>query len=151
MGGNSIGAIDPRGLDIWIEGPGPNEPSGHQSVNVGNPNGVYSSYSYGVNGFSLEGIVYRDTKLGGDIEKYKSTTKEQDAAFRALLERQVGKTGIYGYDDICRSWSQRQFNSAPGKVSTPPKREKYNFGKTTPAYFWSTTTTTSSSGSWTSK
>ena len=37
--GNPVAFRDPFGLDIWLEGPSGNEPSGHLSINVGNPNG----------------------------------------------------------------------------------------------------------------
>ena len=45
-----VNCRDPFGFDIWIEGPSGAEPTGHQSINVGDPNGAYRSYSYGVDG-----------------------------------------------------------------------------------------------------
>lgn len=117
-----IGFVDPIGLDIWIEDQGPDEPALHQSINVGTPDGSYNSYSYAMGSFP-HGEVYNDMKHGGKIEVYKKTTKEQDDAFDKVMKAQIGEHGYYGYDDICRSWSQRQFNSAPGVQETPPKRK----------------------------
>jgi RHS repeat-associated protein len=114
--------IDPYGLDVWIEGPNQNEPILHQSINVGDPNGSYDSYSFGVNGHGLQGEVYQDTEHGGQIEKYKKTTPEQDKALKDKLDKELRRTGIYGWNDICRSYSQREYKEAPGTPATPPKR-----------------------------
>lgn len=119
MFGSPLKYRDPLGLAIWIEGPSFGEPSFHQSVNVGNPFGQYSSYSFGMNGNGIEGEVYRDLFKQGPIEQYKITTPAQDEEFKKWLESQIGKTGAYGFSDICRSWSQRQFNSAPGMLLIP--------------------------------
>jgi hypothetical protein len=40
--------IDRNGLDVWIGNSGP-----HQNINVGDPNGNYSSYSFGLDGSRL--------------------------------------------------------------------------------------------------
>jgi hypothetical protein len=53
---------DIRGT-AWASG---EEPLYHQSINVGDPNGAYASYSFALNG-GLDGIVYRDVDLGGEI------------------------------------------------------------------------------------
>jgi hypothetical protein len=119
---NPINFIDPRGLDIWLEGSGPKEPDLHQSVNVGDPNGNYNSYSYGMNDFPY-GEVYDDIDHGGMIEAYKKTTRKEDSEFKEKMDKMMGERSIYGYDDICRSWSQRQFNGAPGQSVSPPKRK----------------------------
>ena len=72
-GNNPFLFTDPFGLDVWIEGPGPGErPRRHQSINVGDPNGEYDSYSFGVNGqynleYGIEGQVYRDPIKGGAV------------------------------------------------------------------------------------
>ncbi|WP_229905737.1 RHS repeat-associated core domain-containing protein [Rahnella laticis] len=107
--------IDPLGLDIWIEGASLDEPELHQSVNIGDPNAEYDSYSYGMDDFPY-GNVYKDTEHGGSIDFYKKTTKEQDESFKKGMDDKIGKSknSIYGYDDICRSWSQREFKRAPG-------------------------------------
>lgn len=119
---NPLKYFDPFGLDIWVEGPNANEPHFHQSINVGNPNGYYYSYSFGVNGHGIEGEVYRDTQHGGEIQLYKKTTPQEDAAFHANLESEVGSKGLYGISDICGSFSQREFNAAPGTITPPPIR-----------------------------
>jgi RHS repeat-associated protein len=119
---NPLTFIDPLGLDVWIEGPSGGEPSYHQSVNVGDPLGAYDSYSFGMNGNGLEGEVYRDTETGGVIERYKSTTTAQDAAVKAVLDGKVGNKATYGFDDICRSWSQDEYNNAPGTEGPAPFR-----------------------------
>ncbi len=119
---NPLRYIDPKGLDIWIEGPTGYEPSLHQSVNVGDPNGRYSSYSYGVNGNFLQGEVYPDTAKGGTIEAFKKTTAAQNEAFKKLLDSKLRSTSIYGWDDTCRTWSQEQFSNAPGVPGTAPPR-----------------------------
>jgi RHS repeat-associated protein len=65
---NSINDIDPKGTDIWLEGPSGEEPPGHLSINVGDPTGEYLSYSFGVNGDEyLGGEVYLDTQHGGNF------------------------------------------------------------------------------------
>jgi hypothetical protein len=40
-----------------------------------------------------------------------------------MMDKKIGERSYYGYDDICRSWSQRQFKSAPGQSATPPERK----------------------------
>jgi hypothetical protein len=91
---------------------------------VGDPFGDYVSYSYGANGNWLQGEVYVDIDHGGKIEKYKKTTPEQDKEFKEKLESEDRHKSIYGINDICRSYSQRKFNEAPGTKVTPPKRVK---------------------------
>ncbi|HLP42180.1 MAG TPA: RHS repeat-associated core domain-containing protein, partial [Fibrobacteria bacterium] len=126
---NPVNFIDPKGLDIWIEGPsgeGPlKEPNFHQSINVGDPNGNYDSYSYGVgdDGFPWA-EVYKDWVKGGRIEAFKKTTPEEDRAFKAVMDQELksGHRGIYGWDNYCRSYSQGAYDAAPGIPSTPPNR-----------------------------
>ncbi|ACX96924.1 RHS repeat-associated core domain-containing protein [Halothiobacillus neapolitanus] len=148
---NPVINIDPKGLDIWIEGPSGPEPSFHQSVNVGNMNGYYDSYSFGMDGQGIEGKVYRDHDPGGQIENYKRTTSEQDRIFKSEMDKKLGNTGIYGWDDICRSWSQRQFKNAPGIPSQSPVRKVSPHWNVSPSSSRSTTGPSSSSGTWTSK
>jgi len=87
---------DPSGNDVWFEGPSGNEPQGHLSINVGDPNGNYDSYSFGINGNGLEGEVYKDTSLGGEIlpDYYRRTTPAEDALIKAMLEAQGRKRPI---------------------------------------------------------
>ena len=149
--GNPIFYKDPTGLDVWTEGPSGNEPSFHQSVNVGNPIGTYDSYSFGMNGKGLQGEVYQDVEHGGVIDAYKKTTIQQDSEFKKLLDNQLGNKGIYGYDDICRSWSQRQFKNAPGVPITPPVRLTVPQFNISPSSSRSTTGTSSTTGTGTSR
>lgn len=125
---NPLRYIDPLGTDVWIEGPSGKEPAGHQSINVGNPNGSYNSYSFGVNGNynlqnGMEGEVYVDTQHGGTIVPgaYNVTTPSQDAAFDNFMKKQVGDKGAYG-PTICRNFSQNNFQRAPGTPGTAPSR-----------------------------
>lgn len=139
------------GLAIWLEGPSCNEPYGHQSVNVGDPNGTYDSYSYGMNGNGFEGVVYKDTEHGGPIEAYKKTTPAVDAYFKKQMENKIGDQTIYGWNDICRSWSQRQYNSFPGTPAPAPARTPSPHTKVGPSSSHSSTRTSSTTGTWTSK
>jgi RHS repeat-associated protein len=120
--------IDPLGLDVWIEGPSGSEPTGHQSINVGDPNGNYSSYSFGTDwglslAFGLEGEVYEDEEKGGPIEQYKKTTPKQDNILKQQLDNMLGNKGAYGLGDTCRSWSQNQFKNSRGSTATAPARK----------------------------
>lgn len=94
-----------------------------------------------MNGNWLQGEVYLDEKHGGPIEAYKKTTRLQDAITKGKLRAQKGDKGIYGYDNICRSWSQDQFKKARGVEMTPPERSPEPKVTITPS---STTTKASS-------
>ena len=125
-GNNAVNFVDPQGLAIWIEGPSGSEPTNHQSINIGNPFGKYRSYSYGTDltinlKNYLEGQPYKDTEKGGVIEMYKETTPCQDAAFERFIKK-LNEKSTYGIDDTCRTWSQRNFDRAPGNEVTPPSR-----------------------------
>jgi RHS repeat-associated protein len=129
VGDNPTNLIDPLGRDVWLEGPSGNEPSGHLSINVGDPNSNYDSYSFGVNGDPwLGGEVYKDTSLGGEIlpDYYLKTTKAQDAYVKALLDAELGKKAPYRPWRTCRSFSQAQFNRIRGlgigTPAAPPSR-----------------------------
>ena len=126
---NPIRFTDPFGNDVWLEGPSGNEPTGHLSINVGDPNGNYDSYSFGVNGDSwLGGEVYKDTSHGGEIlpDNYLHTTAAGDARVKALLETQLGNKAPYRPWRTCRNFSQNQFNNIKslgvGKAGPPPPR-----------------------------
>jgi RHS repeat-associated protein len=132
-GNNAVNFTDPWGLDYWIEGPSVGEPAGHQSINVGDPNGEYDSYSFGVNGNinlrnALEGEVYRDPIKGGtiDLDFYRETTPEEDKAIKAYLESLVGKKRPYTPWSTCRNFSQNEFtkllDKGYGHKSQPPSR-----------------------------
>jgi RHS repeat-associated protein len=127
---NPILFIDPFGLDIWLEGPSGNEPAGHLSINVGNPNGSYSSYSFGVDGNGLEGMVYQDTSLGGNFYPgyYLHTTPAEDALAKAHLDSLLGNKAGYRPWNTCRTFSFNQFkyfqDKKFGKPGPPPPRAK---------------------------
>jgi RHS repeat-associated protein len=133
-GANPVLFSDPWGLDYWIEGSSSaGEPGSHQSINVGDPNGAYDSYSFGVNGdinlrYGLEGAIYRDPLKGGPIDpaRYRKTPSEQDAVIKAWLESQVGKKGSYGPWSTCRNFSQDAFlalsTAGYGQSAAPPDR-----------------------------
>ena len=143
-----IGFVDPRGLDVWIEGSTPDEPDLHQSVNVGDFNGKYDSYSYGLD-IPPIGRVYNDEKHGGQIYQYKKTTPEQDAEFKRAMDEKLGDWSFYGISDTCRTWSKRQFKSTPGNlVPTPSQFIPLEPDK---SVFASSSRGVSSSGSSTSK
>jgi len=148
-----VNCRDPFGFDIWIEGPSGAEPTGHQSINVGDPNGAYRSYSYGVDGNGLEGKPYMDSEKGGPIEKYKKTSPGQDAAFERFLRKIMNKESTYGLDETCRTWSQENYKRAPGEEVPAPFRvpaPRTPFRKITSSSS-SSSTTTSTTGTGTSR
>jgi RHS repeat-associated protein len=150
VGLNPIGRTDRKGLDYWIEGPSPGEPAGHLSLSVGNPYGVYTSYSFGVNGQGFfEGEVYIDVKPGGKIlpASYRRTTPEQDEMINQYLSSLKGTTAPYRPWRTCRSFSFEQFSiledsSLAGKPIEPPVRSVLRGSpKTHPAFPLSTAAT----------
>jgi RHS repeat-associated protein len=147
--GNPARFSDPFGMDVWIEGPGPNEPAGHLSINVGDPYGNYDSYSFGVNGDPwFGGEVYKDTSHGGEIlpDFYLHTTANEDARVKALLEAQLGNKAGYRPWRTCRSFSQNQFSMIKGlgigRLAAPPARKPVAGSKP------STVPSTSSTSAW---
>jgi RHS repeat-associated protein len=124
--GNPVRYLDPDGLDIWVEGASCDElhcePAGHLSVNVGDPFGVYKSYSFGINGHGLEGEVYRDVTLGGEIEAdmYLRTTAEQDKRAQESLEGLLGQTSTYFFNNTCRNFSIDQFFALMRRLKVEP-------------------------------
>ncbi len=144
---NPIRFSDPFGNDVWLEGPSGNEPTGHLSINVGDPNGNYDSYSFGVNGDSwLGGEVYNDTSHGGEIlhDYYLHTTADEDARVKALLNAQLGNKAPYRPWRTCRNFSQNQFNKIKGlgigTAGPPPPRSPAPGSKP-----WTVPSTTSTS------
>ena len=127
---NPVGFTDPFGFDIWLEGPSGSEPAGHLSINVGDPNGAYSSYSFGVDGNGLEGMVYQDISHGGDFYPgyYRQTTPAEDALAKAHLDSLLGNTAGYRPWNTCRTFSFNQFkyfqDKGFGKPGPPPPRAK---------------------------
>ncbi len=129
---NSVNNIDPYGLDVWIEGASPNapkddqEPLPHQSISVGDPQGQYSSYSFGVNSehpyswkYLINGVVYVDPYGGGKIDKnhYLKTTPEEDAKVKAYLDSLVGTESTYCLLGAnCRDFSKEAFKVIKEKI-----------------------------------
>jgi RHS repeat-associated protein len=125
---NPLSFTDPLGRDVWLEGPSGSEPVGHL-INVGDPNGNYYSYSFGVNGDPwLGGQVYNDTSHGGEIlpDYYLHTTLDEDARVKALLDAQLGNKAPYRPWRTCRNFSEGQFQKIKGlgigTPAAPPSR-----------------------------
>jgi RHS repeat-associated protein len=126
---NPVRWIDQLGYDIWIEGPSLNEPAGHLSINVGDPDGEYSSYSFGVNGDPyLGGEVYQDISLLGTFYPgyYLDTTLIEDDAAKRYLNGLLGTKAPYRPWNTCRNFSFTYFDlfvqAGFGKPGTPPVR-----------------------------
>jgi hypothetical protein len=139
---------DPSGNDVWIEGPAGPEPAGHQSINVGDPNGHYDSYSFGVNGDPwLGGEVYRDVSNGGaiDHDHYLTTTAYEDAMVKSEMEGQLGNKAGYRPWRTCRNFSQSEFSRIKNELSrwnrgaifigapTPPRPKAPGKGSVVPS------------------
>ena len=163
-------AVDPNGTDVWIEGANENEPLGHQSINIGKPDGPYNSYSYGADGAisaSLPvkgGRVYKDVESFGPIDpmSYKETPRWLDRAMVQSLEKAVSddrKNPKY-YTFLrgnCRKFSQETFDTylthfgmfmkpAASKRTVPETSSaSAKIGSTKNSSTRSTTTTTTSS------
>jgi RHS repeat-associated protein len=144
---NIVRFVDPEGLDIWVEGPSDGEPQGHLSVNIGNPDGTYDSYSFGVNGDpGFGGEAYRDTSTGGEIDpdRYVKTTPEEDKAMKESLDFLVGKKADYRPWMTCRKFAKGQFDRLKKrfnlKPTKPPSRPKKPNSKSRSVPFPSSTT-----------
>ena len=113
--------IDPTGTAIWVG----TRWGVHQNINVGDPNGKYSSYSFGVDdemssaGFrslwpwNEAGVVYHDNPPSSvDNDLCMSTTKEQDEFAKDFLDGLVGNHDIYRiFGPNCRTFSQSMFQN----------------------------------------
>ncbi|MEO1496632.1 MAG: RHS repeat-associated core domain-containing protein [Planctomycetota bacterium] len=136
--------LDPYGLDYWIEGPGPGEPQGHWSINVGDPNGENVGYSFGVDYESpfwrggLRGGIYRDQTQGGNIRPgyYRASTPEEDAMVIEALNSVLGTHSDYNIGANCRSFSEGAFDvfdqRGIGRPATPIRR----FNSSLPKPHW---------------
>jgi RHS repeat-associated protein len=113
---------DPSGLDIWIEGPSKNEPWGHKGICVGNPNGNYISYSFGLTSRWKMlipspwrmGVVYLDD-IGGEVlggnRSRIATSESQDLWAQSILNDLVGTEMPYSiiYPN-CRTFSENMYD-----------------------------------------
>lgn len=131
-----VNLLDIKGTDVWIEGPSGDEPKGHLSINVGNPLGVYTSYSFALsNKLFFEGKVYRDTVLGGAIldDYYLVTSNGGDSKINDYLKAQLGDQEVYTPWNTCRTYSRKQFNNIadlfPSQPASAPKRNISNEDK----------------------
>lgn len=118
---NPINLTDKTGLDIWIEGPSGDEPPFHESIAVGNYNGSYVSYSYGVDPsdprwrafFWTTGYAYQDTQLGGSRSDRMTTTPDQDRYALEVLNYLVQSGFHSGYNVFllnCRTFSEVMYD-----------------------------------------
>jgi RHS repeat-associated protein len=126
--------IDPLGTDIWIGGG-----FWHQNFNIGTPNNVLGSYSYGLDvtsplslDYGVTGAVYEDWRTNSPVSPsdYLRTSPEQDQQALAALDSLVGSRGPYRftYPD-CFSFSRQMFElfrdqfgpsqPSPGPAPTP--------------------------------
>ncbi len=111
-----VNLIDPKGTDIWIGGP-PWSP--HENINVGKPNAVLGSYTFGVDitsGFTwrygLTGTIYDDFRstTPKSFSSYLLTSPEEDLRALAILNALVGQQGPYRLtNSSCRSFSSEMF------------------------------------------
>ena len=131
-----IGVIDPSGTDVWPEGPSGDEPPHHESINVGDPNGYYESFSFGTDVSFLEaiigtnlGYVYPDPVHGGNIAtcRYRKTTLLEDRAIRNYLRGYLGEAGYYSLllRRTCIDWTADRWDAIVrqglGTPTTPPR------------------------------
>jgi RHS repeat-associated protein len=116
---NPLNWIDPWGLDVWIAHHG----LSHRNINVGNPKGYYTSYSYALKGsrFNMlnpfrRGIVYKDREEGlGRIDyknEYIKTTLGEDEIIRKGFETIEGVEGPYDlWFNNCRTFVNEAFEA----------------------------------------
>jgi hypothetical protein len=108
-------ATDPSGKDVWIEGGSGWEPPGHFSLCIGDPLGVYKSYSFGVASvFVWVGQVYPDVEKGGEINAdfYLKCSPATDKALIQKYDDQIGTEGWYWIlGSNCRDWSFEQIGA----------------------------------------
>jgi RHS repeat-associated protein len=116
--------VDPLGLAIWIEGSAFGEVPLHQSISIGDPNGEYVSYSFGINDHL--GSPYIDKKPGGDIERYLNTTPEQDIEALAILGGHFldDMKRLYPFEN-CRTYSNRYFEDFKRRFNLPESPAPY--------------------------
>jgi hypothetical protein len=120
---------------LWIEGSSPGEPAPHESIAVGDPNGAYFNYSFGLDPgelyYSNQGSVYPDDKRGGEIYDYYAVPEKLRPYIEAELMAQNGRPGNYNLLwNNCRHYSNdtleyliKKYNlkpaPAPARTPTP--------------------------------
>ena len=132
---NPIKWTDPWGLDIWVE----NDPEIgyglHQRICIGNPNGYFEAYSFGLDSEwhilipFRTGSIYRDWNahiLGhrGRILRNLRTTRKQDEFAREALRKMENERLRYGVDNNCRTFSNDMFDILSEQFGETPKEKK---------------------------
>jgi RHS repeat-associated protein len=133
-----VNSLDPGGLDVWIEGPSYGEPAGHLSLAVGDPNGDYRSFAYGMDTpatfawpAGVHGSVYEDTRLGGTVQGYMKTSSAEDQEIIQNLKSLVGgpnpftsNGACYTFGNTCRDFTREVWaairDSGAGTLVNPP-------------------------------
>ncbi len=141
---NPVSATDPTGLDMWIEAGNSGELPLHRSINIGDPNGVYDSYSLNLMpklSFKFaRGVIFpeydRGHKAGsGNILSgyYRKLSANEDQQARELLEKLVqlsmqeyeSSEGINYFPGIftCRDFAFQTFDALShlGVPATPQR------------------------------
>jgi len=124
-GGDPVNAIDPNGLDIWIEGSSGKEPSAHMSIAIGDPLGSYWSHSFRYTGGVGTGQAYLDVTPGGPILQYMKTSPGEDKIAERLLRdfENADNNRYYASDWTCRGYSEYYFDffsDTFGRSASPP-------------------------------
>ena len=120
---NPVNFTDPFGTDIWVASRGL-----HKSINIGNPNGTFSTYSLmdnpaftvkgvGVyldpfNPWNKGGVIYRDDEPGTpNMNRYLHTSSDEDALAKQILDSVVDQSRPYRlFGSNCRSFSESWFD-----------------------------------------
>jgi RHS repeat-associated protein len=130
VGNDPVKYVDPLGLDIWVGGRGP-----HQNINVGDPNGTFSSYSFGLDSrWAMlnplrTGVIYLDDppRCPKLQYGYLKTTPKEDAMAKAVLDELIDCRMRYGLPyGNCRTFSQDMFGffkeQFPNRYIKPPEK-----------------------------
>jgi hypothetical protein len=154
VGNNPVKYFDPLGLDMWV-GKGNTVLGLHQTFNVGNPNGSYNSYSFGmpggVVGYAQSLVGLQNSQGYVTVETlnspptvltqygYLQSTPAQDAYANSLMQQQLGPSSNYNlFSFNCHDFSQGMFNAFAGAYpneydspyntpyDTPPPKEPAN-------------------------
>jgi RHS repeat-associated protein len=124
---NPINLLDPFGTDVWVSG------GWHESINVGDPKGYYTSYSFGLKsrwhifyGPWRKGIVYEDDSSGPakriEWRLYLKLTKEQDRIIRQQLDAQIDEEAGYDFwTTNCRTFARDLFKSFKEHFEQPQR------------------------------
>ncbi|MGE4286988.1 MAG: RHS repeat-associated core domain-containing protein [Phycisphaerae bacterium] len=140
---NPLSYTDPWGTDVWIAMHG--FLGWHANLNVGEPDGRYTSYGYRQVGWGpdgdeflkntfdpraenfLTGEVYQDKcHEGGFVNRRYKTSGEQDQKIIRLLDEYVGRRWNYFIIGAnCHAWTNSVFD-AIGKILETEEEENNN-------------------------